>query len=126
MSLATNSRVGGCFRRVASRVWDRLRARPAAAGVSEIAGISSDVCRTRRELVVKECYAADQVNVLRRSVKRPKLGSIDRLKLLLGASLLPAWRKTVTIVQAEPILRCHRAGLRLFRLAKGGRATARP
>ena len=116
MNLTTISRIGGWSRRLAARAWDRLR--PHTSGVGEIAGIAADACRTRRELIVENAMLRHQINILRRSVKRPKMGVIDRLKLLLGATLLPAWRKAVTIVQPETLLRWHRSGFRLFCRAK--------
>lgn len=115
MNLTTISRVGAWFRRLATRAWDRLRPH---AGVGEIAGIAADACRTRRDLIVQNAMMRHQINILRRSVRRPKLGVLDRFKLLLGANLLPAGRKAVTIVQPETLLRWHRAGFRLFCHAK--------
>lgn len=47
-------------------------------------------------------------------VKRPALGQIDWLKLVIGATLLPSWRGAIAIVQPDTILRWHRAGFRLF------------
>ncbi|HJX52641.1 MAG TPA: hypothetical protein VJ801_07750 [Polyangia bacterium] len=70
--------------------------------------------RSRRELVIENAVLRHQVNILRRNTKRPSLGVTDRLKLLLGSSLLPAWRRAIAIVQPDTVLRWHRAGFRLF------------
>jgi putative transposase len=64
--------------------------------------------------VLENAVLRHQVNVLRRGSKRRKLHLIDRLKLLLGARLLPSWRRAIAIVQPETILRWHRAGFHLF------------
>src|SRR5678815_608171 len=93
------------------RLWSQLAPRRAA---SEIANVAVDAVRSRRELVLENAVLRHQVNVLRRGSKRPKLHLVDRLKLLLGARLLPSWRRAIAIVQPETILRWHRAGFRLF------------
>ena len=73
-----------------------------------------DAVRSQRELIIENAVLRHQVNVLRRRSKRPKLNVVDRLKLLVGARLLPSWRRAIAIVQPETVLRWHRAGFRLF------------
>jgi transposase InsO family protein len=73
-----------------------------------------DAVRSRQELIIENAVLRHQVNVLRRRSKRPKLNLVDRLKLLIGARLLPSWRRAIAIVQPETVLRWHRAGFRLF------------
>jgi hypothetical protein len=73
-----------------------------------------DAVRSRRELIIENAVLRHQGNVLRRRSKRPKLNLVDRLKLLIGARLLPSWRRAIAIVQPETVLRWHRAGFRLF------------
>jgi hypothetical protein len=65
-------------------------------------------------LVIKNAMIRHPINVLRRGTKRPKLGLTDRLKLLLGSSLLLTWRRAIAVVQPDTVLRWHRAGFRLF------------
>ena len=77
-------------------------------------GMAVDVSRSRRDLIIENAVLRHQINILRRGKKRPRLGVTDRLKLLLGASLLPAWRQAIAIVQPDTLLRWHRAGFRLF------------
>jgi hypothetical protein len=48
------------------------------------------------------------------TARRRKPHLVDRLKLLIGARLLPSWRRVIAIVQPETVLRWHRAGFRLF------------
>jgi putative transposase len=82
--------------------------------IGEVAAVAGDACRSRRELVVENAVLRHQVNVLRRRTKRPMLGLVDRLKLLVGARLLQSWRQAIVVVQPETIIRWHRAGFRLF------------
>jgi hypothetical protein len=76
-------------------------------------GMAVDVSRSRRDLIIENAVLRHQVNI-RRDKKRPRLGATDRLKLLLGSSLLPTWRRAIAIVQPDTLLRWHRAGFRLF------------
>jgi putative transposase len=73
-----------------------------------------DAVRSRRELILENAVLRHQVNVLRRSSKRPKLNLVDQLKLLIGARLLSSWRRAIAIVQPDTVLRWHRTGFRLF------------
>ncbi len=111
MRLLSISRMTEWVRRAVRRLWSKLDLRGSG---SELAGIAADACRPRHELVVENAVLRHQLNVLRRHVKRPALGPIDRLKLVIGATLLPSWRGAIAIVQPDTILRWHRAGFRLF------------
>jgi transposase InsO family protein len=93
------------------RLWSQLAPRKQ---VGELASVVVDAVRSRRELVLENAVLRHQVNVLRRSSKRPKLSLVDRLKLLLGARWLPSWRRVIVLVQPEILLRWHRAGFRRF------------
>jgi putative transposase len=97
-----------CVRSCASAVWRRLKP------VAEAAPTLRDAVRTRRDLVLENALLRHQIVVLRRSVPRPKLTPLDRLRLLVAARLLPAWRRAVALVQPETVLRWHRLGFRLF------------
>jgi hypothetical protein len=72
------------------RLWSQLAPRRSA---SEIAGVAVDAVRSRRELIIENAVLRHQVTVLRRRSKRPKLHLADRLKLLIGARMLPSWRR---------------------------------
>ena len=111
MSLLSISRMAEWVRRAERRLWSKLHLRSSG---SVLAGLTADACRPRRELVVENAVLRHQLNVLRRHVKRPALGPIDRLRLVIGAALLPSWRGAIAIVQPDTILRWHRAGFRLF------------
>jgi hypothetical protein len=47
--------------------------------------MAADGVRSRRDLIIENAMLRHQINVLRRSTKRPELGTPDRLKLILGA-----------------------------------------
>jgi hypothetical protein len=101
---------------------DRLRAR--ASGVwraltphiqtSVAAGAVADLIRTRRELILENAMLRHQIVILFRKSPEPRLTTVDRLRILAGAELLPMWRRALAIVQPETVLRWHREGFRLF------------
>jgi hypothetical protein len=111
MRLPTTSRIRTWLLVGAERLWSQLTPR---RQVSEIAAVAVDAMRSRRELVLENAVLCHQVNLLRRSSKRPKLHLIDRLKLLVGARWLPSWQQAIVLVQPETVLRWHRAGFRRF------------
>ena len=94
------------------RLWSHLA--PLRDRVEPLQVIADLCLRSRRELVVENATLRHQVSVLRRTSGRPRLGLTDRLRLLIGAALLPAWRMAIVLVQPETILRWHRTGFRLF------------
>jgi len=111
MRLLAISRMTEWVRRAVRRFRSKLGLRGCGG---ELAGIAADACRSRRELVIENAVLRHQLNILRRGVKRPALGPIDRVKLVIGAMLLPSWRGAIAIVQPDTILRWHRIGFRLF------------
>src|SRR5260370_12219134 len=70
--------------------------------------------KSRATLHLENLALRHQLSVLRRSVKRPKLTSADRL---LSAWLCEAWidwRSALVIVKPETVISWHRKGFRLF------------
>jgi len=55
-----------------------------------------------------------QLGVLRRSVKRPKLTSADRLFWTWLCEIWCNWRSALVIVKPETVIGWHRNGFRLF------------
>jgi putative transposase len=86
--------------------------RPATAG-SLVIGAAADLLRSRSELVAENTLLRQQLIVLARAAKRPRLSPPDRPLLVLLASRVPAWRQALLIVQPETLLRWHRASFRL-------------
>jgi transposase InsO family protein len=87
--------------------------RPATAG-SLLLGTAADLVRSRSELVAENALLRQQLIVLARTAKRPRLSRADRPLLVLLASRVRAWRQALLVVQPETLLRWHRAGFRLF------------
>ncbi|MCP4209474.1 MAG: integrase, partial [Shimia sp.] len=83
------------------------------ASGSLIGGAVGDVARTRPELIAENALLRQQLIVLTRQVKRPKLNPRDRFWLVVLASKVPSWQQALVIVQPATILRWHRE---LFRI----------
>ena len=69
---------------------------------------------SRAVLAAENLALRQQLAVLRRKVKRPKLRRSHRLFWVLLSRLWAGWRSTLAIVEPETVLRWHRAGFRLF------------
>src|SRR5262245_47547350 len=77
-------------------------------------GAATDLVRSKPELVAENALLRQQLIILTRSTKRPRLTRTDRALLVLLASRVRAWRQALLIVQPATLLRWHRAGFRLF------------
>ncbi len=61
--------------------------RPARSGAMLVIGAAGDLTRTRSELLAENAMLRQQVIVLRRNIKQPRLHRDDRLLLLALARL---------------------------------------
>ena len=79
-----------------------------------VIGSLSDLERRRRDLIIENAMLRQQLLVLRRQVKRPKLTQGDRLRLVLLARLTKLWQQALHIVQPDTLLRWHRDLFRFY------------
>ncbi len=70
--------------------------------------------RSRTALQLEILALRHQLGVLQRSVKRPKLASVDRLFWVWLSAIRKDWRACIFIVKAETVIAWHRKGFRLF------------
>jgi len=68
----------------------------------------------RINLAAENLALRQQIIVLRRSVKRPKIERSDRVFWAWLSRLWPGWRSALIIVQPETVIKWHRAGFRLY------------
>ena len=88
--------------------------RLALSALHVLADAASAAFKSRATLHLENLALRHQLGVLRRSVKRPQLTSVDRL---LWAWLCEAWidwRSSLVIVKPETVIGWHRKGFRLF------------
>jgi putative transposase len=85
-----------------------------ATSTSLVPGTIADLVRSRPDLLAENALLRQQLIVLARTAKRPRLTRADRPLLVLLASRARARRRALLIVQPETLLRWHREGFRLF------------
>ena len=89
-------------------------------------GALTDVTRTRSDLIAENAMLRQQLIVLRRQVKRPKLTNSDRIRLVLLARFTRCWQNTRHTVQPDTLLRRHRNLFRLYWRRKSRRGKPKP
>src|SRR5918911_342500 len=109
-----------CLTRLRQRVQrgvDALRTRVSRwtkpCPVALAAGLAADLTRSRGDLLLENALLRQQVLVLHRAARRPRLTPLDRGLLVLLASRLRTWAGALLIVRPETVLRWHRQGFRL-------------
>lgn len=79
-----------------------------------IAGTIADLPRSRSDLMAENALLRQQLIVLKRQVKKPKLNNRDRFRLIFLARLTRFWCSALHIVQPETLLRWHRNLFRIY------------
>jgi putative transposase len=108
--------------RCAQNLWARLssaatqlfRRLTEPARPSLLTGTLADLPRSRADLLSENALLRQQLIVLRRTTKTPRLTWRERLSLLFLARWVPSWKQVLQIIQPDTLLRWHRAGFRLF------------
>ncbi|GAB4420947.1 MAG: integrase core domain-containing protein [Anaerolineae bacterium] len=88
---------------------------------SLIGGVAADLVKRKAELIAENALLRQQLIVLKRQVKQPKLTPWDRGLLVLLASRVRDWKNALFIVKPETLFKWHRQGFRLLwrRKSKG-------
>ncbi len=82
--------------------------------------------KSRRSLALENIALRHQLEVLQRNAKRPRLNPSDRAFWALLSRFLPDWRRHLTIVQPDTVVRWHRAGWRIYWRWKSKPGPGRP
>lgn len=77
-------------------------------------GLTSDLFRTRDELLAENAALRQQLIVASRTTKKPVFRPLERGLLVVLASHISTWRDAVLLVKPDTVLRWHREGFRLF------------
>ena len=72
------------------------------------------ILASHRKLALENLALRQQIVVLQRSVKRPRLKKSDRLFWVLLSKTWNDWANTLTIVKPDTVVRWHRKGFRLY------------
>ena len=75
---------------------------------SHLLGTTADLMRNKTELVAENVLLRQQLIILKRSVKQPKLISRDRWLMVLLSSKLAHWKQALLIIKPDTLLRWHR------------------
>ena len=82
---------------------------------------------TRAHLTVEILALRQQLAVMKRCHKRPRLCPLDRVFWTWLMRLWPRWKSVLIIVQPETVIRWHRQGFRLYwRWKSQARSPGRP
>ena len=79
-----------------------------------VTGTLADLPRNRVEPLAKNALLRQQLIVLRRHTKTPRLTRRERLSLLFLAHWVPNWNQVLQVIGPDTLLRWHRGGFRLF------------
>jgi len=91
-----------------------------------LVGLFADVVRRRVGLVAENALLRQQLIVAQRKIAgRVRWAPWQRFTMGFAASLAPAWREAMVLVQPATILRWHRAGFRVF-WRRRSRSSGRP
>jgi len=107
------SQISNCMRTWSLRVLGQSL-RLALSTLHVLAAATSVVFKSRAALYLENLALRHQLGVLRRSVKRPKLTSVDRLLWAWLSEVWIDWRSALVIVKPETVIAWHRKGFRLF------------
>ena len=81
---------------------------------------------SRADVVIENLALRQQLAVLQRRSRRPRLRVIDLVLWLALRRWWPRWKETLAIVQPATVIRWHRAGFRLYWRSKSWRRAGRP
>ncbi len=107
------------------------RARVPVSVLGPILSLLHCFLKSRSRLALENLPLRQQLAVLRRSIKRPKLRAADRMFWVLLARVWSGWRSSLAIVNPETVIRWHRKGFKLFwrwksRVDERGRPRIKP
>jgi putative transposase len=70
--------------------------------------------RTHRSLMLENLALRQQLAVLKRKHRRPRLTRFDKLFWVLARTYWPRWKQALIVVSSETVVRWHRAGFLLY------------
>ena len=91
-----------------------------------IKAIFKAILKSRANLVAENLALRQQLAVLQRNTKRPKIRNSDRIFWAWLSRLWKGWRSTLLIVQPETVIKWHRQGFKLYWRFKSRKKPGRP
>jgi putative transposase len=103
--LASIKRIGSTL---VDKVLQWIKAKIKPATPSQALETARDLLRSKGKLVAENALLGQQLIVLQRSVKQPKLTRQDRWLMMVLSSTLPHWKQALLSIQPDTLLRWHR------------------
>jgi transposase InsO family protein len=91
-----------------------------------VIGTLSDMTRSRVDLIAENAILRQQLIVLNRQMKRPRLTKADRIRLVLLARCTRFWQQALHIIQPDTLLRWHRDLFRRYWRRKSRKKKRKP
>jgi hypothetical protein len=82
--------------------------------------------KPQRELALENLALRQQLAVVQRKTKRPKLTKVDRAFWVALCRLWPDWQNALIIVKPQTVIGWHRKGFKLYWTWKSRKRTGRP
>jgi transposase InsO family protein len=82
--------------------------------------------RSQRELAIENLALRQQLAILKRTTKRPKLTNADRACWVALSRLWPDWPHALLLVRPQTVIGWHRKGFRLYWSYKSRNRSGRP
>jgi putative transposase len=82
--------------------------------------------KSQRELALENLALRQQLAILHRTTKRPKLSKADRAFWVILSRLWSGWQSALVFVKPETVIRWHRKGFRLYWTWKSRKRSGRP
>ncbi len=95
------------------RLQERLK-RWIKPATSVLISALSDLTRSRTDLGIENALLRQQLIVLNRQIKRPRLTNHDRFRLVFLSHFSVFWKQALHIVQPDTLLRWHRELFRFY------------
>jgi putative transposase len=109
-----------------SWLYQRLKHWTQPTNFSLVSGITSDLIRSRTDLLIENAMLRQQLIILNRRVKRPSVTKQDRLWMVLFARCTRFWKQAILVVQPETVLRWHRDLFRFYWRWKSRKKSRKP
>jgi transposase InsO family protein len=91
-----------------------------------VTALLRQLLQSRAALAAENLALRNQIVILQRSVKRPRLHRRDRIFWVWLSRLWRGWRSSLLVVQPETVIRWHRQGFRLYWRWKSRSRCGRP
>jgi transposase InsO family protein len=111
---------------VINRIKDKIKQLTKPTTPSLTIGAISDLPKSKADLMAENAILRQQVIVLNRQVKRPKLSAGDRFRLVFLSRLTDFWHTALHFVQPGTLLRWHSDLFRLYWKRKSKTKSRKP